>query len=235
VRPDRRDATSCSARVTNPARPSWPLVAGAAIVSLAVILLLALTLRELSISRDNIQTQRAIAAAARDDARPVLESTRPLLADAPGLLRDARRLAGPLAETGLDLRAGAERVPALAAAAQSLAGNGNALLEQLTPADLAGTAAAIRWLVIELASDDRLESVLDGSRKALEQLHSTDLLARLSRTPGKLREVIALQRDTVHVLRRSYNVQRDSLSIQKETLRHVRAIDERTGGALTSP
>jgi hypothetical protein len=228
------------------------IIAGGAAVTallLAAVVLLALTLSELKTSREHIESQDAKAGA-------LLRTTRPALTDVPQLAEDAKpvlRRAAPLLGSLLAARPGiaaiGARLPLFFSGVQGLVNEGVPLAHDLRASDLPGLVTDLRdsnlpglaatlqssdlpsvltslqGLITTLESGDRLATALDTSTSVLADVQARDLPQRAEASSRRLRKLLGVQLQ-------AYSTLRNSLHVQRETLAHVRSIDERLGGTL---
>jgi hypothetical protein len=211
----------------------WLLIP-AAMVAVALIGLLFLVLLELRSSHDSINQQKQLAQALLDRSAPVLRTARPLL-------NDVEAAIPPLQRSRHSLSVSLREIPGISASVEHLAGDGGYLLAQLQGLNLGVLTGGIQDLT-SLASNGTLSRVLADSETVLTAVSRTDLVQRAGEAIDDLQTLVALQRRAltvqIHSYRkqsRSLRVQTRSLAIQKKSLRHIRAIDARTGGTVLPP
>ena len=186
---------------------------------LAMVVLLALSLKVLRDSRAHIESQDAKITALMHLSRPTLEQTDGLVNQAESTLdrtRPALRFVGRELPSVLRVLAPAfDRVPAIAVAGQQLIG-------EAIPA-----ARAV--------SDSRLPETVTEASALIDRALASDLPARARRASRRLKELLGIQRQTLALQQQSVAIQRRSLDVQRRTLGHLRHLDNRTGGEIPLP
>jgi hypothetical protein len=197
------------------------LVLGAGFLGLllfAMVALLTLTLVQLHDSGGHIESQDKKISALFELGRPLAARADDLGGDVGPALDDARTLI--------------ERFPALSGSVQQLTATAVPLLDQVDPALIGGSLSTLTALAAPLAQDDRLVRLVDGLSAALADVSNNDLVARAAHSAVRIRKLLAVQRRTRALQAQALRVQKHSLAVQKRSLRHVRSIDEKTGGQL---
>jgi ABC-type transporter Mla subunit MlaD len=196
--------------------PRSALIGGGALLTTMVILI-ALTLHEISASRDHIASQDEKLSVLLESSDPVLDEVAPLARDAQPLL-DA---AAPLTDD-------------LAAAASLAAGAGRTLeptIDRLPP-----IAVMTQALLSDLGpAIQTLGPTLGAARLLLTRAEESDLLGRALRSFERLRRILRIQRQTLSLQRRLLSVQRRGVRVQRRSPDHVRSLDRKTGGEFPPP
>ena len=209
---------------------------GAGALLSAVVVLLALVLAELQVSREHIESQDAKISA-------LLDTTEPALDDVPGLVRRADpvlRAAAPLlrAVSGGEVNDAAGRLGTFVSSASVLVGEAVPLVRSLTAGGLGDAAARANQLMAQLEANDlidstaglvnalstgdRLTDTLDAGKRLIDQIEALSLPRRALASSNRLHELLDTQKRTFDVL-----VQ--SKGLQVKLLRHTRSIDRRLG------
>lgn len=230
-------------------RVSLPRSTWAAVVAVLAVPVLALILQLMVVEdqRRTIRDQRALtdrllseAAAAREDATPLLRKTPPLvdgLAEAlPAARATGRRLdalgkaATPLAQK----LASPEVADVLSEAAR--------LAADLRDADV-GSAIRVGGVVsAQLLDQDRLQRLLVRTVAVLGEVRARDLVPKAARAAELTPELVRIQRSTIGILRSSLAVQRDTLDVARQPLEvardtngHAESLDRKFGGQVPPP
>lgn len=191
--------------------------AGAVLFALVTLGVLAAQLMVLRDSNDRIHAQDRKIADLRHETEPLFDALRPLVADTAPLVREATELVQPLARSADDVSRAAEQAPPLVNAVRALAGESVPLVQDLRP-----LIAQLRPLLALSAS------LLDETRRR-------ELLRRADAAIDAVLHVEQLQTATLAAQRRSLRIQLDALRVQRQSLRHVRSVDRKTGGGTLVP
>lgn len=217
------------------------LIAGGLLL-LTMVVLLAMTLSEITTSRTHIEDTDAQVARLLELSQPTLEETAPLARRARPLISDAQPVVRSIAEnlpsvvaTGRAIAPTLDRLPALVVAGQALISEAFPAVETLGDSGLVPTLAAVRSLTFSLLEGGRLAETLDDTRKLIDQAATLDLPTRAVRASQRIARVLDVQRRTLAVQKRSVAVQKRTLDTQLAALRHIRSIDNKTGGQLPTP
>lgn len=213
-----------------------------------MVVLLALMLNELSISRQRIEAQDAKATLLLERVSPVLDQADPVLRASDEVLRDVEQATPGLRDAAASLRplshsiaTGVERaVPVLdqlarsdvsgtAAAVVDLAQAAAPVLRRLDPRSFQETAERLSSLLSELPPHRVGRLARDGGKLA-GKARRRDLVRRLDRATHDIGQVLEVQRAARRLQSNSVQIQRRSLEIQQETLEHVASLDRKTGG-----
>ena len=214
----------------------------------AMIVLLALVLGELQISRQHIEAQDAKAAAQLEALTPVLDDAGPVLEASKGAVRALRGSRPGLRQAGLS-------ISSIGRSVESILESGQPVLRDLAGGDVAGALDAGRRLataatpLLEDLDTAALNQAANSTDSVLGSLRAHDLarlisrvndlasetkrrnlLARLDRTSRDVAEALDVQRATRRLQVQALSIQRKSLAIQKETLERAASLDEKTGG-----
>jgi hypothetical protein len=88
-------------------------------------------------------------------------------------------------------------------------------------------------LAAQLLDQARLIRLVGKSDAFLDEVSRRGLLARAVKSVVRLRKLLRVQRRTFSTQRETLAVQRIILDVQRKALRHVRSLDQKTGGDLT--
>lgn len=208
----------------------------AALLAITVVLL-ALTLGEMRTSRERIEAQDAKVAALLRRSRATFEAVPAAAEEAGPLLDRAAPLVGSLLAARPEVEDLAARLPLVLSSVQGLAAEGIPLAEALNASDLPGlaasldasdlpvTMASLQRVLSALEAGDRLPLALDATTAVLADVRARELPRRAEASARRIGALLRVQR-------RAYGVLRESLSVQRETLGHVRSIDEKLGGQI---
>ena len=215
-----------------------------------MIVLLALTLSELRISRGHIEAQDAKVAKLLRVTQPALEDAPPLVEDASSVLDQAApvlRTFGRQLPSAFDvvrtLAPALDRVPAITIMAQELISEAIPAVREVRSGSRYGeTIEIVNGLTTQLA-DNGLASTFAQIRSLLDEVAALDLPQYdATRAVRRLGRVVAIQEQTLAIQQQSLGTQtttlktlRRSLDIQRETLVRIRSIDDRLGGQLPIP
>lgn len=196
---------------------------------LTMVVLLALSLEEISATRDQVTEANEKADRAVSLVRPAFDELEPAIdaadEDAVSIVRSTARLIRPLRHSGDDIGAFIERLPVLQSGLQGLIRSAVPLVEAVDAQRLASTAEVVLALGGRLIEGDRLVGTLDQARRLLSEVEERSLIARAVRGERTLRRVLHVQRRTLRVLI-------DALRVQRRSLDHIRSIDRKTGGEI---
>jgi hypothetical protein len=204
-----------------PARVSFPRGVWVALAVFATLLIGGI-ITQVALIRSQLETnedQRNIVRTQLRQARPVLESSRPLtreqLRDLPVARRRARELS----------RLAREAIPLAAELRDAGAGDsvraGRELAASLLQNDAGGTFAGFGHVVGELLYRYRLRRLLVSS------LRATEIIPRQYETQA---ETLRIQRQTLAIQRQTVALAEQTLAVARDTERHAESLDRKLLG-----
>lgn len=199
---------------------------------LAQLVVLTLSLGEISSTRDHVaatdaKAERALALTQplADEAAPALDRALSLARLARPALRDGAELLAPLSDRAGDLSLLIDRFPVLESGLRRLIGRIVPIAERINVDRLGSAGAAVAEFATELTEGGRLSSVIDRVDSLLASIRDRGLLDRAVRSARTLKAVLRVQR-------LAFRTQQRALSVQRRSLRRLRRIDERLGGGV---
>lgn len=221
-----------------PRRAAAALAVGGLLLT-AVVVLLALSLRELTDSRRHIEAQDAKVSRLLKATRPALDAAVPLARRTLPVIESARPvvrgLAGALPmlrSSGAALDATLDRLPALAVAGQRFLGDALPTVQELGDASLAPALDELTALVAPLNDGQRLVATLDSVRELIDETENLRLPRRAARTSHRIGRLLEVQRHSLRLQRRTLRVQTHALDTLLRSLKHIRSLDAKTGGTF---
>jgi hypothetical protein len=233
---DRRDRVSRDSKT----RLLVAGLVGGAIAAVTIIVLLVVMVGELKSARDNIQSTDRKATLLLQRADPIFQLTQGLEEQAAPTARRADRLLtqagdvlGPLAPVGTELATLLDILPPAIFGGRDLIGEALPLLNDLNASELPFALSAGGTLAAQLLDQARLIRLIGKSDAFLDEVSRRGLLARAVKSVVRLRQLLRVQRRTFGTQRQTLAIQRIILDVQRKALRHVRNLDQKTGGDLT--